>query len=153
MRLNAAAQRDQGRPRSTRASNKDVPACDQLGFQQLSVNKPPTIAVDDVKALLRRFTAERQQWRPDAAALELGDLILCLMQQADRLGIDLVSAGEARLQSAVTNVRAAGSAAPRRGLALVRSAAATAAATSAQTPAATSAATCAQISVEPRERH
>jgi len=65
-----------GRPRSTRASNKDVPACDQHGFQELPVNKPPTIAVDDVKAMLRRFTAERQQWRPDAAALELGDLIL-----------------------------------------------------------------------------
>ena len=109
------------------------------------MNKPPTIAVDDVKAMLRRFTAERQQWRPDAAALELGDLILCLMQQADRLGIDLVSAGEARLQHAVTSVSAAGSAAPRRGLALVRSAGATAAEPSA--------ATCAQVSVEPRERH
>ena len=140
MRLNAAAQRDQGRPRSARASNKDVPACDQHGLQELPVNKPPTIAVDDVKAMLRRFTAERQQWRPDAAALELGDLILCLMQQADRLGIDLVSAGEAQLQLAVTNVRAAGSAAPRRALALVRP--------SAQTPAAT----CARVSVEPPER-
>ena len=105
------------------------------------MNKAPTIAVDDVKAMLRRFTTERQLWRPDAAALELGDLILCLMQQADRLGIDLVSAGEARLQHAVTNVRAAGSAAPRRGLALVRSSAET------------SAATCARISVEPPERH
>ncbi len=108
------------------------------------MNNAPTIAVDEVKAMLRRFTAERQQWRPDAAALELGDLILCLMQQADRLGIDLVSAGEAQLQRAVTSVRAVGSAAPRRGLALVRSCAATAE---------TSAETSAAPSVAPPERH
>ena len=86
------------------------------------MNNPPAIAVAEVKALLRRFAVERQGWQPDAAALELGELILCLMQQADRLGIDLVSAGEAQLQRAVASVRAADSTArPRaRPLALVR---------------------------------
>ena len=84
------------------------------------MNDPPAVAVAEVKALLRRFAIERQAWQPDAAALELGELILCLMQQADRLGIDLVSAGEAQLRRAVTSARAADSASKPPPLALVR---------------------------------
>jgi hypothetical protein len=83
------------------------------------VNKPPAIALAEVKALLRRFAVERQDWQPDAAALELGELVLCLMQQADRLGIDLVSAGEAQLQRAVASARGGGSATRAPPLSLV----------------------------------
>lgn len=85
------------------------------------VNDSPQIAVAEVKALLRRFALERQQAPRQTAALELGELILCLMQQADRLGIDLVSAGEAQLQRAVTNARAGAGAPQRPALALVPS--------------------------------
>ncbi len=60
----------------------------------------------ELKSLLRRFTSERQSWAQDRAALEFGELVLCIMQQADRLGIDLVTAGEAHLQRAVANCRA-----------------------------------------------
>ena len=71
------------------------------------VSQTPAITLAEVKELLRRFTRERQDWAVEAAALELGELVLCLMQHADRLGVDLVTAGEAQLQRAVANVRAA----------------------------------------------
>lgn len=84
------------------------------------VDNAPPIAVDEVKAQLRRFALDRQHWPRHAAALELGELILCLMQQADRLGVDLVSAGEAQLQRAVTNARGGEAAQPRLALSLVK---------------------------------
>lgn len=64
------------------------------------------VTLVEVKTLLRRFTSERQSWAQHRVALEFGELVLCLMQQADRLGIDLVTAGEAHLQRAVANCRA-----------------------------------------------
>jgi hypothetical protein len=72
------------------------------------MNKPPAITLAELKDLLRRFTWERRSWAPHEAAPELGELVLCLMQQADRLGIDLVSAGEAHLERAVAKECAAG---------------------------------------------
>ena len=57
-----------------------------------------TVTLNDLKDLLRRFAAERQDWPPELAANELGALILCLMRQADVLGVDLVRAGESYLQ-------------------------------------------------------
>lgn len=66
------------------------------------MNVPPVTLIE-VKQLLQRFTAERQSWARERAALEFGELVLCVMQQADRLGIDLVTAGEAHLQRAVAS--------------------------------------------------
>ena len=60
----------------------------------------------EVKDLLRRFTSERQSWAQERAAVEFGELVLCIMQQAERLGIDLVTAGAAHLQRTVANCRA-----------------------------------------------
>ena len=65
------------------------------------------VTLVEVKNLLRRFTQERQDWAKDAVALEFGELVLCIMQQADRLGIDLVTAGEAHLQRAVASAHGA----------------------------------------------
>jgi hypothetical protein len=73
----------------------------------------PPVTLVEMKNLLRRFTSERQSWTRDRAALEFGELVLCIMQQADRLGVDLVTAGEAHLQRAVASARGvAPSAAP-----------------------------------------
>jgi len=99
--------------RSYRASNQDAAAVTDLETRTRPVSKPPAIALAEIKALLRRFTSERQGWAPEAAALELGELVLCLMQHADRLGVDLVTAGEAQLQRAVASVRGAEPAAAR----------------------------------------
>jgi len=60
----------------------------------------PTVTLGELKELLRRFAAERQGWPSALAANELGALILCLMRQADLLGVDLVQAGESHLQRA-----------------------------------------------------
>jgi hypothetical protein len=76
------------------------------------MNVPPVTLIE-VKQLLQRFTAERQGWAREPATLEYGELVLCVMQQADRLGIDLVTAGEAHLQRAVASAgRAARRVAP-----------------------------------------
>jgi hypothetical protein len=75
-----------------------------------------------IKEQLRRFTSERQSWAPDAAAGEFGELVLCVIQQADRLGVDLVSAGEAHLLRAVAGSRTTKPAAAPAKLALVASA-------------------------------
>jgi len=77
------------------------------------VNQPAAITLAEVKELLRRFSSERRGWASEAAALELGELVLCLMQHADSLGVDLVTAGEAQLQRAVANARGAEPAAAR----------------------------------------
>jgi hypothetical protein len=57
----------------------------------------PTVTVGALKDLLHRFTWERREWDREAAAAEFGALVLYVIQQADRLGIDLVSAGESQL--------------------------------------------------------
>jgi len=98
--------------RSDRAGNKDAAPVTDHDTRTRPVSTTPAIALAEVKELLRRFTSERRSWAPDAAALELGELVLCLMQHADHLGVDLVTAGEAQLQRAVANVRAAAPAQP-----------------------------------------
>jgi hypothetical protein len=47
-----------------------------------------------LKDMLHRFTWERRGWDRDAATAEFGALVLYVIQQADRLDIDLVNAGE-----------------------------------------------------------
>jgi len=62
----------------------------------------PGITLGALKDLLHRFTLERRDWPHESATQEFGALVLCLLQQADRLGVDLVSAGEAHLRHAAT---------------------------------------------------
>jgi hypothetical protein len=57
----------------------------------------PAVTIGALKDLLHRFTWERREWDREAAAAEFGALVLYVIQQADRLGVDLVSAGEAQL--------------------------------------------------------
>jgi len=85
------------------------------------MSQADVISMAELKEQLRRFSNERQGWAEDALALEFGELVLCLMQQADRLGVDLVSAGEAHLQRAVAGTRARKAVAPPK-LALVAAA-------------------------------
>jgi len=57
----------------------------------------PTVTIGALKDLLHRFAWERRNWDREAAAAEFGALVLYVIQQADRLDIDLVSAGESQL--------------------------------------------------------
>jgi hypothetical protein len=57
----------------------------------------PVVTLGSLKDLLHRFTWERREWDRDKAAAEFGALVLYVIQQADRLNIDLVSAGETHL--------------------------------------------------------
>jgi hypothetical protein len=54
-----------------------------------------SVTLDELKDLLLRFSWERRDWPREDVQREFGALVLHLMQQADRLGLDLVSAGEA----------------------------------------------------------
>ncbi len=56
-----------------------------------------SVTVGELKDLLLRFSWERRDWPREDVQREFGALVLYLMQQADRLGIDLVSAGEASI--------------------------------------------------------
>jgi hypothetical protein len=58
----------------------------------------PSVTLGAMKDLLHRFSWERRGWDRDAAAAEFGALVLYVIQQADRLGIDLVTAGETHLK-------------------------------------------------------
>ncbi|MBS0386949.1 MAG: hypothetical protein JSR15_00610 [Proteobacteria bacterium] len=54
-----------------------------------------SVTLGELKELLLRFSWERRDWPREDVQREFGALVLYIMQQADRLGIDLVSAGEA----------------------------------------------------------
>jgi len=56
-----------------------------------------SVTLSELKDLLLRFAWERRGWPREDAQRDFGALILYVMQQADRLGIDLVTAGEAHL--------------------------------------------------------
>lgn len=56
-----------------------------------------SVTLGELKDLLLRFSWERRDWPREDLQREFGALVLYLMQQADRLGIDLVSAGEASI--------------------------------------------------------
>jgi len=53
-----------------------------------------SVTLGEMKDLLLRFSWERRDWAREDVQREFGALVLYIMQQADRLGIDLVSAGE-----------------------------------------------------------
>lgn len=54
-----------------------------------------SVTLGELKELLLRFSWERRDWPREDVQREFGALVLYIMQQADRLGVDLVSAGEA----------------------------------------------------------
>ena len=57
-----------------------------------------SVTIGELKDMLLRFAWERRDWPQEDLQREFGALVLYLMQQADRLGIDLVSAGEAHIR-------------------------------------------------------
>lgn len=56
-----------------------------------------SVTLGELKDLLLRFSWERRDWPREDVQREFGALVLYVMQQADRLGVDLVAAGEACL--------------------------------------------------------
>ena len=63
-----------------------------------------SVTLGELKDLLLRFSWERRDWPREDVQREFGALVLYIMQQADRLGVDLVSAGEACVMNQVNNV-------------------------------------------------
>lgn len=63
-----------------------------------------SVTLGELKELLLRFSWERRGWPCEDVQREFGALVLYVMQQADRLGVDLVSAGEACVVRQATNV-------------------------------------------------
>ncbi len=53
-----------------------------------------SVTLGELKDLLLRFSWERRDWPHEDVQREFGALVLYIMQQADRLGVDLVAAGE-----------------------------------------------------------
>jgi hypothetical protein len=53
-----------------------------------------SVTLGELKDLLLRFSWERRDWPREDVQREFGALVLYIMQQANRLGVDLVSAGE-----------------------------------------------------------
>ncbi|MDE2219330.1 MAG: hypothetical protein KGJ52_03025 [Gammaproteobacteria bacterium] len=53
-----------------------------------------SVTLGELKDLLQRFSRERRDWPREDVQREFGALLLYIVQQADRLGVDLVSAGE-----------------------------------------------------------
>lgn len=62
-----------------------------------------SVTLGELKDLLLRFSWERRDWPREDVQREFGALVLYVMQQADRLGIDLVSAGESHLTHQAVN--------------------------------------------------
>lgn len=62
-----------------------------------------SVTLGELKDLLLRFSWERRDWPREDVQREFGALVLYLMQQADRLGIDLISAGEASIAQRAAN--------------------------------------------------
>ena len=62
-----------------------------------------SVTLGDLKDLLLRFSWERRDWPREQVQREFGALVLYVMQQADRLGIDLVSAGESHITEQAVN--------------------------------------------------
>lgn len=56
-----------------------------------------SVTLGELKDLLLRYSWERRDWPREQVQREFGALVLYVMQQADRLGIDLVTAGEAHV--------------------------------------------------------
>jgi hypothetical protein len=63
-----------------------------------------SVTLGELKDLLLRFSWERRDWPREDVQREFGALILYFMQQADRLGVDLVSAGESCVARQAGNV-------------------------------------------------
>jgi hypothetical protein len=63
-----------------------------------------SVTLGELKDLLLRFSRERRDWPREDVQREFGALILYIMQQADRLGVDLVSAGESCVARQAGNV-------------------------------------------------
>jgi hypothetical protein len=63
-----------------------------------------SVTLGELKDLLLRFSWERRDWPREDVQREFGALVLYIMQQADRLGVDLVSAGEACVAHQSTQV-------------------------------------------------
>ena len=62
-----------------------------------------SVTLSELKDLLLRFSWERRDWPLEDTQREFGALILYVMQQADRLGVDLVTAGEAHITHRAEN--------------------------------------------------
>ena len=58
-----------------------------------------SVTLGDLKDLLLRYSWQRRDWPREDLQREFGALVLYVMQQAERLGVDLVSAGEAHLSA------------------------------------------------------
>ena len=71
-----------------------------------------SVSLGELKDLLLRFSWERRDWPREDVQREFGALVLYMMQQADRLGVDLVSAGEACIIHQAANVPTVVSAQP-----------------------------------------
>ena len=63
-----------------------------------------SVSLGELKDLLLRFCWERRDRPREELQREFGALVLFLMQQADRLGVDLVSAGEACIMHQASRV-------------------------------------------------
>jgi hypothetical protein len=63
-----------------------------------------SVTLGELKDLLLRFSHERRDWPREDVQREFGTLVLYIMQQADRLGVDLVSAGESCVAQQASNV-------------------------------------------------
>lgn len=76
--------------------SSNVPAIEN-DSQGAPPGETPAVTLGALKDMLHRFTWERRGWDRETAAAEFGALVLYVIQQADRLGVDLVSAGESQL--------------------------------------------------------
>jgi hypothetical protein len=63
-----------------------------------------SVSLGELKDLLLRYSWERRDWPREQVQREFGALVLYVMQQAERLGIDLVTAGEAHVAQQAANV-------------------------------------------------
>jgi hypothetical protein len=62
-----------------------------------------SVTLGELKDVLLRFSWERRDWPREHVQREFGALVLYIMQQADRLGVDLVSAGESCVAQQAAN--------------------------------------------------
>ena len=62
-----------------------------------------SVTLSELKDLLQRFAFERRDWPREDVQREFGALVLYIIQQADRLGVDLVSAGESFVAQQATH--------------------------------------------------
>ena len=75
--------------------------CGAANFQGFGI---VSVTLGELKDLLLRFSWERRDWPHEEVQREFGALVLYIMQQADRLEVDLVSAGESCVIQQATSV-------------------------------------------------